>query len=73
MLEALKPADAASGRSEEFVIDLGAPSRMDRWAPQIVRWRQEKVTWKEIAGRTGLRIANAYAAYKRFKDADRAA
>ena len=73
VLDVLKPADPASGRSEEFVIDLGEPTRMDRWAPRIAEWRQQGVKWTEISRRTNLKVANAYAAFKRFRDADRAA
>jgi site-specific DNA recombinase len=50
----------------EFVVDLGKPTRMDHWAPQIVKWWDENVPWKEIARRTGLAPANAYLAFKRF-------
>ena len=70
MLANLKPADDA--RSQEFVLDLGAPTRMDQWGPQIVQWRQQKVKWKEICRRTGLKLANAFIAYKRCKGADQA-
>ena len=51
MLANLKPADDA--RSQEFVLDLGAATRMDQWGPKIVEGRQQKVKWKEICHRTG--------------------
>jgi hypothetical protein len=68
LLSALKPANPAGGASEAFVIDLGAPTKMDDWAPKIAQWRKEGVIWSEIARRTGLKMSNAYTAYKRFKD-----
>jgi site-specific DNA recombinase len=69
VLDALKPTDPTLGVSEEFVIELGEPTNMDKWAPKIAAWREQKVKWKEIADRTGLTMGNAWAAYKRFKNA----
>jgi hypothetical protein len=68
ILAQLKPADSSYG--EEFVLDLGAPTRMDHWAPAIFQWRQQKVIWTEICQRTGLNLANAYKAYKRYKESN---
>lgn len=62
-------APSAVDGSDEFVVDCGRPSRMDRWAPQIVEWREQGVPWKEIVRRTGLKLANAYVAFKRHRDA----
>src|SRR5205085_2471112 len=45
VLKVLHRADPAAGRSEEFVIDLGAPTDMDLWGPKIVQWRKEKRKW----------------------------
>jgi hypothetical protein len=73
VLKALRPADPAAGASEEFVVDLGAPTDMDRWGPQIVAWRKEKVKWREIAARTGLKIANAYVVWRRWNGRGEAA
>jgi DNA invertase Pin-like site-specific DNA recombinase len=53
----------------EFTLDLGAPSKMDRWAPQIVAWREAGVPWKEIVRRTGLDLNRAFIAWKRCVDA----
>ena len=50
------------GESPEFTLDLGGPTEMDRWAPQIVAWRLEGVTWTEIVRRTGLDLNRAYRA-----------
>lgn len=71
ILDALEPTDPSLGTSEQFVIELGAPTNMDKWAPQIAAWRKQNVPWKEIAARTGVTIGNAWAAYKRFKDASK--
>jgi hypothetical protein len=69
--ESLAPLDehddgVAQKRSPEYALDLGQPSTMDRWAPQIAGWRAEGVKWKEIVGRTGLDLNRAYRAWKRF-------
>jgi DNA invertase Pin-like site-specific DNA recombinase len=50
----------------EFTLDLGEPTAMDRWAPQIAEWRTQGVPWKEIAGRTGLDLNRAFLAWKRY-------
>ncbi|HWB52635.1 MAG TPA: hypothetical protein VG722_00515, partial [Tepidisphaeraceae bacterium] len=57
----------------EIVIDFGRPTKMDEWAPQIVEWRRNNVPWKEIAQRTGLKMANAYTAYRRYIESTKAA
>jgi len=46
---------------------------MDRWGPQIVRWRLEGMTWREISQRTGLKLQNAYVAWRRCKGTGQAA
>jgi hypothetical protein len=69
VLAALDP----HGQSDEFVIDLGAPTRLDKLGPQIVAMRREGVKWTEIAERTGLSLDNAYAAFKRLQNAGEAA
>lgn len=66
VLESLKPASTISPADGEYIVTLGAPTQMDKWAPQIVQWRREGVKWTEIAKRTGLKLANAYTAYKRY-------
>jgi hypothetical protein len=63
---ALSPAEAAEGQSPEFTLDLGQPTEMDRWAPQIAAWRKEGVVWTEIVQRTGLDLNRAFVAWKRF-------
>lgn len=60
------PLKAAAEGLPELAIDLGRPNRMDTLAPQIVAWRRAGVKRKEIADRTGLRIANAWLAAKRY-------
>jgi DNA invertase Pin-like site-specific DNA recombinase len=55
--------------SPEFVLDLGQPTPMDRWAPQIAAWRAEDVAWEEIVRRTGLDLNRAFIAWKRFTKA----
>jgi hypothetical protein len=62
---ALAPA-GEGGLSAEVQLDLGQPTAMDRWAPQIAAWRAEGVTWEEIARRTGLDLNRAFLAWKRF-------
>lgn len=67
VVAAFRPADPESAKSDEFVIDLGAPTTMDTWGPKIVEWRKEKVTWQEIRRRSGLTLASAFIAYKRCR------
>jgi len=55
----------------EICIDLGAPSKMDDWAPQIAAWRAAGVPWKEIWERTGLGSGPAYVCWKRYVDAQK--
>jgi site-specific DNA recombinase len=69
----VNPPGLSAETGEEVVIDLGGPTRMDTWGPQILRWREDKVTWAEIARRTGLRSGNAYTAWRRWKNAEEAA
>lgn len=59
----------SDGADPEFVLDLGAPTAMDRWAPKIAVWRANGVTWAEIAQRTGLDLNRAFVAWKRFTGA----
>ena len=66
LLAVLKSRDLETSHSDEFIIDLGAPTNMDRWAPEIAKWREEGIPWKEIAKRTGLQLANAFFAFKRY-------
>lgn len=73
VLKVFRPADPASGKSDEFVIDLGTPTNMDAWGPRIVEWCKQKVKWREIAAMTGLKIANAYIVWRRWKDHGEAA
>ena len=55
-----------------FRVPLGGPTRMDRWAPEIISMRQKGKTWKEIGHVTGLKPANAHVAYKRLLAASEA-
>jgi site-specific DNA recombinase len=63
--------DALGGRqqSPEFSLDLGQPTDMDLWGPQIVAWRNERVKWKEIVRRTGLDLNRAHIAWERHNEA----
>lgn len=61
--------EAADGGSPEFTIDLGGPTAMDRWAPQIAAWRADGVTWAEVVRRTGMDLNRAFVAWKRFTGA----
>jgi site-specific DNA recombinase len=65
---AMLDKEIPTGKCEEILLDLGKPTRMDEWAPQIVEWRNQKMPWHEIARRTGLQIQNAYTAWKRYLD-----
>jgi hypothetical protein len=65
---AVRPFLAAppdNGDAPEFVIDLGRPTAMDEWAPRIVGWRAEGVTWAEIVARTGMDLNRVCRAFKR--------
>jgi DNA invertase Pin-like site-specific DNA recombinase len=64
-----KPAEGQRNASPEFVLDLGGPTEMDRWAPQIAAWRAEGVTWEEIVRRTGLDLNRVFVAWKRYTTA----
>ncbi len=55
-----------------FRVPLGGPTRMDRWAPEIISMRQKCMTWKEIGNVTGLKPTNAHATYRRLLDASEA-
>jgi hypothetical protein len=55
-----------SGRSPEFELNLGGPSRMDRLAPKIAELREQGVPWIEIARITGLGAGNAWTAWRRW-------
>lgn len=65
-LQASNPSEGEADASAECVLNLGEPTAMDRWAPQIAAWRAEKVTWEEIVWRTGLDLNRAFIAWKRF-------
>jgi len=64
------PEDAISPPIE---IVLGSPTPMDKWAPDIVKWRAEGVHWEEIVRRTGLDLNRAFLAWKRYTEADQTA
>lgn len=57
------------GASPEFRLDLGQPTKLDQWAPQIAAWRREGVTWEEIVERTGLDLNRVFIAWKRYTQA----
>jgi site-specific DNA recombinase len=66
---ALLEKDSPMQKVDEILVDMGKPTRMDEWAPQIVEWREKGVPWHEISRRTGLKIANAHIAWKRYVEA----
>lgn len=68
-VRALLPSAPLVGGEPEFALDLGEPTAMDRWAPQIGAWRAEGVPWAEIVRRTGLDLNRAYTAWKRHTGA----
>lgn len=53
----------------EFTLDLGGPTAIDRWAPQIAAWRADGVTWEEIVRRTGMDLNRVWVAWKRHTGA----
>lgn len=59
---------SAPDSGPEFTLDLGAPTAMDRWAPQIAEWRAAGVTWEEIVQRTGMDLNRVFIAWKRYTD-----
>lgn len=65
-LNALGVTVISSNNEEDIRVTLGGPTRMDRWAPEIVKMRQEGVPWKKIGRITGLGTGNAYTAYARW-------
>lgn len=60
---------APEAPAPEFTLDLGEPTAMDRWAPQIAEWRAAGVTWQEIARRTEMDLNRVYVAWKRYTGA----
>ncbi len=67
LLEQLQPTE---GTGEEFVIDLGARSRLDELAPQIVEMRDGGAKWREILAHFhayALTLGKAWGAYARWK------
>jgi len=55
--------------SPEIQLDLGGPTRCDRWAPEIDTMRKNGIGWRQIGRVTGLGHANASTAWKRWRDA----
>src|SRR5205814_492756 len=64
VLEGLKADEG--GASPELTADLGRTSCTEQWAPIIAQWRKEDLTWSEISRRTGLKLATAHLAHKRW-------
>ena len=62
----LLPDDPECNESKTILLPLGEPTPMDRWAPDIVKWREEGVIWTEIVRRTGLDLNRVYRARKRY-------
>jgi hypothetical protein len=68
-LRSLLP-DSVDGEASPMIeLILGGPTAIDKWMPDIVRWRKENVTWEAISSRTGLRVSNLFIAWKRYGDA----
>jgi site-specific DNA recombinase len=63
------PATMDSSETGTEVIAVGEPTPMDRWAAQIVEWREQGVKWKDIVVRTGMDLNRVYRAWKRYQDA----
>ena len=65
------PNPATPNESPEFALDVGVPTALDRWAPQIATWRAEGMIWEEIVRRTGLDLNRAFIAWKRYTEAQK--
>jgi hypothetical protein len=65
----LPASDDAHAMSDEVILDLGGPTKMELWAPKIAEMRERGVPWKEIWKITGLGSGPAYVAWKRYVDA----
>jgi hypothetical protein len=61
--------DSQPDEGEEIVIDLGAPTRMDKLAPEIAVMRVQGLSWRKIGKLTGIGRGNAFTAWKRWHDA----
>ncbi|MEI6235708.1 MAG: hypothetical protein WCT04_21845 [Planctomycetota bacterium] len=55
--------------SPEIQLDLGGPTRCDRWAPEIDAMRKSGIGWRQIGRVTGLGSGNASNALKRWREA----
>jgi hypothetical protein len=66
---ALATAPDRDLRSQEIVLDIGGPSRMDELAPKIAEMRRKGVPWRKVAEATGLRPGNAFTAWRRYTSA----
>ncbi len=69
ILEAMPSDSGKEAPSDAFVLDLGEPTLMDRWAPKIAELRAAGIKWTEIVEITGLDLNRAYRAWKRHVDA----
>ncbi len=64
----MTPANDDS-ESPEFVLDLGAPTRLAQIAPQVDELRAKGLPWKEIGRILRVRPGNAWTAWQRWKKA----
>jgi hypothetical protein len=67
-IRALLQEVESTGEGIKCVVDLGSPSKMDQWAPEIARLRREGSKWTEIVNITGLDLNRAFTAWKRYVD-----
>jgi len=68
-LSQLLPNAKSDIASAPVVITIGGPTKIDQNMPDIMRWRNEGITWKEISKRTGLCVSNLFIAWKRYGSA----
>ena len=71
--ERLPPAvlaalDEQGSATQELMIDLGSPTRLDTLGPKIVEMRRNRVKWEDIARELNLSLGNAYTAFRRCRD-----
>jgi site-specific DNA recombinase len=64
----LASAGHATDVSDGFCVDVGGPTRMDHWGPQIAEMRAQGMISEEIYRITGLGSGPAYVAWKRYVD-----
>ena len=55
--------------SSEIQLDLGSPTRCDRWTPEIDTMRKAGIGWRQISRVTEISSGNAHIVWKRWLEA----